>query len=201
METKAQVTTNAAEKRGKMAPLYHRYSHAQREQGAYIEIDPQQRTATANWDAETGNAVPMAVWYGRTLRYAVSPCLRGDAIADLLESPDVLSLLARICDGHSIVWDASNHQGQLTHDAAAASDELQRLLDDLTSYPDNLVSAYDACDWLQDYDWAEVADMADAQIDAEAARLAHEAENECVIIDGGADAIAACLRTKRDEAN
>jgi hypothetical protein len=197
METKTQVTTNAAELRGELAPLYRRHAREDKPQPAYIEIDPTERTMRAEY--QPGDATPEGVWRNLVLRIDVSPNLTGDAIADLLEAPDVQSLATRICDGHSTGWDDGRRWGTLDADGQTANDELQRLLDNLTSYPDNLVSAYDACDWLQDYDWAEVAGMTDEQIDAEAARLAHEAEGESAIIDGGADAIARYLRTKRDE--
>ena len=59
------IKTNAEEIRAEFAPLYLRYSGQTNPQPAHIEIDPEEKTITAEANPEIGNAVPMNVWHGR----------------------------------------------------------------------------------------------------------------------------------------
>jgi hypothetical protein len=72
--------------------------------------------------------------YTRVRPKVVVPArVSGEAIADFLDSLVVLRLIARICDGHSVVHvvhaptDRLCREGRMTPDAREALDELQRL--------------------------------------------------------------------------
>jgi hypothetical protein len=123
-----RILTNASRLREHPAPLWHVYSGELHPQDAFVELDPAQRRAEADWNAEVGSAVPMRVWHGRCLRYGVDPALSGEQIADLLDDDDVQALMLRICEGHSVEWDGSNEVGALTADAQEAFEALDALL-------------------------------------------------------------------------
>lgn len=112
------------------AALYHVYPGQSRPQTAHVQLDGGGRV-TADWNGEIGNAVPMDVWNGRTLRWAVSPYLSGPALAEALASPEVAALLEAVAAGHDEEWNGSNHVGTLTPEAREASERLGELLDRL----------------------------------------------------------------------
>ena len=68
---------------GQKAPLYHVYPQQLYPQSAFISLD-ESGTVSADYDGEIGNAVPMNVWHGRTMRFAIPCDLSGDAIIDLV---------------------------------------------------------------------------------------------------------------------
>lgn len=147
------ITTNAAEVRDQVAPLYRRFDGQTDCQDAHIEIDPAARTLRAAYNPEVGNAVPMSVWHNHQYRLTVSAYLTGSALADLMEDGKLLALAATMCDGHSIEWYGANRVGRLTLDGDNALDDLARrveLLDErYTSDPDSIVSVYAVDEWVQ----------------------------------------------------
>lgn len=108
---------------GAPAPLYKRYATQTGAQSAFVELD-ERGTVTADWSGVIGNAVPMTVWNGRTLRFRVSPRVRGADLRSYLEG-DGRGLLARIHGGHDVAWDGSNNRGRLSEDAEEASAQLE----------------------------------------------------------------------------
>lgn len=153
-----------------LAPLYHRYPGQTGPQPAYVQLD-EDGDVTADWSGEIGNAVPMHVWHGRTLRWGVSESVRCDVLAELLRG-DALPLLERIYAGHSVEWNGHNHVGRLDNDAQEASDALERMLADLSGEA-HQAQVWDVGDWLQcslDQVWTDqpLADAAEA-VDADAA--------------------------------
>lgn len=169
--------------RGHAAPLYHQYPQQSQPQPAYITITEDGDVSTG-YSGEVGGAVPMAVWHHRTLRVPVHAAMRGDALADLLESAEARALLERIHAGHSIEWDGSNHVGRLTDDATAALDELTTLVRDAGEDTSMLAEVWTADAWL----WAanELLDVwpVGETLDAAVERLEAEAADADVVIDG-----------------
>jgi len=104
--------------------IYRQYDGQCQPQPCYIEIDLERDTIEASYNAEIGNAVPMEVWHGLRRRYEI-PCIF-PATADELMA-ELLPLAERMAAGYECVWDGNNYIGELTDDAQAASDEIERI--------------------------------------------------------------------------
>jgi len=127
--------------------LYHRYPQQTQPQGTYIELDPESRTARADWDGEIGGAVPFSVWHRTTLRYTLpSVYLTADGIGAIMD--EMAPLMERVCDGHTVEWDGSNHVGRMTDDASETNEEIQNTLMDRRVDSDDEVEVWDAGDWF-----------------------------------------------------
>ena len=195
---KLDIDTNAKEVENFLAPLYCRYPGQSNPQSAYIEIDPAGRMARADWNGEIGGAVPMPVYHGRILRVGISPYIRGDVLADLLESKDFKALLVRICTGHTWEWSGNNMIGHLTDDARDALQTLTELCERELDI-DEVAQVWDVGDWLPDAASADVtADMTEDDLVSLADRLTVEAENEGVLVEGD---VLERLRQLRDGLN
>ena len=193
------ITTNAADVRQQLAPLYKRFNGQTQPQIAYLEIDLAERTMTAEYNPEIGNAVPAAVWHRRVLRVSVSPYVHGTMLADQMESTDLLALVAAVCDGHNIEYDGSNRVGVLTEDAALALNEMESICDDLTSECAITVCTPD--EWIPSLDYTSItADTTDEQITKLAAEYVANAERDMTLIDGDmADWLTELRRRLREE--
>lgn len=172
------MITNAEDlKIGPLAPLYHQYQGQFECQLAYVELDPNNESLYADWNAEIGNAVPFSVYHGRKMRYRVNPAVRGTAIAKLLEREDVQDLARRIIAGYSEEWDGNNNVGVLDDDAQAAEEELAILLGEESD--DKAVEVWDAYTWLGDT--TDLIRIGETLEDC-AVRLREEAANDGVHI-------------------
>lgn len=123
--------------------LHHRYHGQSERQDCYIELDCQDGELTADYNAEIGNAVPMAVHHGHVRRYTI-PCLKADAANALLDK--IAPLAQRIVDGYSSEWDGNNHVADLDDDAQAAEAEIESLCD--YDYDVETVTVWQAEDWF-----------------------------------------------------
>jgi len=194
------LTTNAADLAQELAPLYHRFQGQENPQRAYIEIYPQGRTMIAEYDGEIGNAVPMAVYHGRILRVRVSPYLRGDVLADILEGDEVQDLAQRICAGNEAYWDGANMRGRLNDDGKVALEALQECLDSYQEEP-YLVQVCDPGDWVATANQVGITGKTtDDEIHRLALALLDEASADNVLIDGDLEAHLRWLRDNVREA-
>ena len=137
------IKINTTNLRGELAPLYQRYPGQTNPQPAYIQID-EDGNVSAGYSGETGNAVPSTVWHRRTLQWPVQPSVRGDVLADFLDSPEIVALLERVHAGHQVEWDGNNHVGRLNDDAQAAAFEIESAI----YSADDCVSVWDTAEWL-----------------------------------------------------
>jgi len=88
-------------------PLYCWYEGQTQPQDAYIEIDLDEETVRADWDAEIGNAVPANVWHGRARRFNVSNQLTQEEVDALIEK---IKPYAKVLYANYIRhWDGSNY--------------------------------------------------------------------------------------------
>jgi hypothetical protein len=165
------------------APLYHRYPSQTTEQRAYVELD-ENGTVTADWDGEIGGGVPSHVWHGRTRRYSVPSNVSGRALAGLLRSERVLSLLERVYEGLEIVWDGSNHVGRLTDDACEADSELADAIDEVGKYEEYRCEVWTASEWLFTSGTLADAWPAGVSLDDAVSNLKVEAKFNRIHIDG-----------------
>ena len=104
--------------------IYRHYDGQCQPQDCYIEIDLDHSNIEASYNAEIGNAVPMAVWHNRIRRYEI-PCIFPATADELMK--ELLPLAERMAVGYERVWDGNNYVGRLTEDAQAASDEIERI--------------------------------------------------------------------------
>ena len=107
------------------APLYSRYATQCTPQPAFVEMD-ETGNVSADYSGEIGNAVPSYVWHGRTLRWPVSSCVNGPALADTLE--ELRTSFAELHDQHTIEWDGSNYVGRLTEKGSDIRESIEIVL-------------------------------------------------------------------------
>ncbi|MFI8191409.1 helix-turn-helix domain-containing protein [Streptomyces sp. NPDC085946] len=105
--------------------LYRHYDGQYEPQGAYIELDTQNETLLATYNSEIGNAIPFTVYHGLDRRYSI-PILTADAANRIMH--EIAPLADRIIAGTEAVWDGNNTVAELTDDARAAEEEIEKLL-------------------------------------------------------------------------
>ena len=124
-------------------PLYHKYRGQSAPQPAFIELD-ENGEVSADWSGEIGNAVPIDVWDGRTLRWAIRPEISQLALDKLLaDGSELRMLLTTVHSGHTVVWDGNNNRGRIDDNARRAVEQLIDQLDEVDFTP-----VWDAADWL-----------------------------------------------------
>jgi hypothetical protein len=99
-------------------------------------IDPREHTCGIRQDWPGDNSTPAEEWHGLIVTSRLSPEdaeLDPKAIREYIEGEAGQELLARICAGHAIEWNGSNHVGSMTDDASAALDEIVDELSTMTS--------------------------------------------------------------------
>ena len=208
MNASDKLTTNASDLRGERAPLFCRYPQQNQPQPGVITIDPEREHITADYSGEIGGGTPMNVWLGHVITLSVSPYVKGDVLADLIEGDEFQALARIVVDEHSIEWDGNNDKGELTAEGRDAEERLQEMLDRLDE--SDMAQVWDAGDWLaadtyydhENREWVKIgndkitAKTTDEEIEALAAKLAAEAEAEDAELDGDLEKI---LRNLRDE--
>ena len=128
-------------------PLYHRYPGQYSEQGAYIEIDFQDRVMLASWNAEIGNGIPFSVYHGLCHRFSVSSRLFSEAINELLF--DLEELANEALAGFRTRWDGSNWVGEFTGEAQEALEMIENIARECIV--DNVIVVDCWGDWFQEY--------------------------------------------------
>jgi len=163
-------------------------------QGAYIELDTGTGEISAEYNPEIGNAVPMRVWNGITIRYGI-PLLTDEAANSLME--ELQPLLERVYAGTETVWNGNNHVGRMDEDAAAAHGEIEQTLERMGQDEEDTVS--DGCDGNWEYELlrAVTAESTDAQIAQEASDAVAEADSGNVLLDE--DSLVSAMKERRHE--
>lgn len=158
-----------------------------------LHIDPESRTCSINQEYDD-NATPSRVWHGVDIERNIEPGVYdGGQIEAYLNSREGQALLDRVCDGHEVEWDGSNHVGRMDDDAESALDEL---VEEIMSYPSDREEW--TCDgWFgnnSDDELGITAQTTDAEIKALAEK--YEREADAVLIDD----VESYLRSRRDDA-
>ena len=161
--------------------LYHRYPQQTNPQPVCIEINPEAGTIAAEVNAEIGNAVPTDVWHNRILRYTLNNILTIKAINELMAQ--ILPLAERITAGHTEKWDGNNYVGKLDDDAQEASNEIERICDDIGDNPTDLQLVWDGNFLASDVEEAASPDATEADIAASIKKIEEAAEAEGAIIN------------------
>lgn len=107
------------------AELYRHYDGQSEPQDVYIELDTQNETLSATYNAEIGNAIPFTVHHGLDRRYGI-PILTAEAVNRIMH--EIAPLADRIIAGTTVEWDGSNNVAILNEDAQAAEEEIEKLL-------------------------------------------------------------------------
>lgn len=105
--------------------LFRHYDGQSEPQSAYIELDTQNETLSASYDAGIGSGVPASVYHGLDRRYGI-PILTADAANRVME--EIAPLANRVIAGTKAVWDGNNTVAEFTEDALAAEEEIEELL-------------------------------------------------------------------------
>src|SRR5690606_32925100 len=102
-------------------PVYAKYDGQPHPQPAYLELNTRTGELTAAYSGEIGNAVPMTVYHGIELRWAIHPESKASKISAAIES--LSDMFQLVLDGHSEIWDGNNYVGHLTDEAKEAFDK------------------------------------------------------------------------------
>lgn len=129
-------------------PLFRQYAGQMQPQGAHVYLS-QHGEVSADYRADVGNACRSPdEWHKVTLSWPVSPCAKGEALADLLQG-SALPLLEAVHAGHVAEWDGCNWRGRLNAPAEAAWFDLAELLaEKFEGDPSNRVSVWSMEEWL-----------------------------------------------------
>jgi len=122
--TTQKITFDAS---GDRFPVYAKYVGQHQPQPAYIELNTRTGELAADYSREIGNAVPMTVYHNIDLRWNIPATAKAYTIDNAIDC--LIDLFQIVLDGHSEYWDGNNYVGQLTDDASAASEKIQRELD------------------------------------------------------------------------
>ena len=109
------------------AAYFHWYEGQCSPQGAYLELDPDDKSLIADWNGEIGNAIPFDVYHGRRMRYGFSPSTPLQEVRAFME--EIAPLAVRVIAGYSEDYDGNgNLVGRLNEDARDAEDEILDIL-------------------------------------------------------------------------
>ena len=187
------------------AALWHQPRGAARASGAYVTLDPDARTVTADVWTNSASSMPMRAWRGLDLRWRLPHPVPTAAAANRLMR-DALPLLRRVCDGWSGDLRDGHRVGVLTRDAQDATQEIAERLDSLLGGVDYAsVELGDAGDWYAGEGDAGTAarlgitpDTSDEDLehlaDAEALDVEHEPTTHRVLRSEDALAVLARIR-------
>lgn len=128
---------------GSRAPLYYKFDGQWNAQTAYIEVDTEERTVTADCNHEISNCVPERVFDGIVIRINVPNNVDGDSLASFMN--ENASAFEFICDSIDVEWDGSNNVG-VVNDKEAVSEVIYRLEKDAAEL--ECVNIYEAADYL-----------------------------------------------------
>jgi hypothetical protein len=121
--------------------LHCHYSGQTQRQGCYIELNCPNRTLSASYNPEIGNAIPFSVYHGHDQRFGIN-LMRGSTVNDLME--EILPLAQRVVDGYDSKWDGNNYIAKFTDNAQNALDEIEAICDSV----EGDLEIWDAGDWL-----------------------------------------------------
>ena len=151
--------------------LWCKYSGQTNSQPVYIDLDLDTGVVTAGYNAEIGNAVPMAVWNGKVLRWSVPVVPTAEAMNR--ELAQLLPQFDRVASGQE---NAEGVQLEIEY-------HLQTCFD-----TDDQVIVWAAGDWLSGTSSESLgitADTTEAEAEEIARKLCDEAKDEGVhILDG-----------------
>jgi hypothetical protein len=194
-------------KASETAPLWERYPTQNREQPAFLELDPEDGRVRFSYNPEVGPpyGVPMNVWHGLIRRWSCPSTLKGERCVELFEA--LKPLLERVQAGFSSHWDGRNYVGRLTDDAAEAEEAIEATLQREYEHMEDHAQVWDAQEWF----WGDMslhgvansaditADMTDEQIALAAEHWIGVARDEGVFLDGDLEDVITDIRDKLKE--
>lgn len=159
-------------------PLYKKYPAQTNPQEAYVHLD-EDGVVTADYDPEVGGAVTADIWHGRTLRFSVSPYVRGDELKQFLESEKTRAMLEKIHEHHEVYWNGNNYVGRLSKEAEEEVELLEQKLSELEE-----AKAWNAYDYIME-DFGLLSELAqEDSVESLAEKIETEAmDNNIVLVD------------------
>jgi len=96
--SKEQVTIDKLDDAGPLHPLYHRYASQHSPQRAYICLDTETRTLSADWYGAVGGGCFARTWDGRDVEFSINPELTVAEINELMReiTPACAELLGEL---------------------------------------------------------------------------------------------------------
>lgn len=166
---------NTRRLRGQHAPLFKRQRDRVRFP-AFLSLRAN-GMVTLSMSDESTDGFTEDVAKGITIRFPVSPYIRGDALADFIDGPGA-SMLQAIHEGHRIKWNGYSRSGTLTNEARKVAAMLARVISLLPRVPNVEPDEWLNPDDIAD-DWPESLSLGQA-----VKRIEREAESYGVILDG-----------------
>lgn len=181
-------------KTGEAAPLFMQYDDQYEAQPAYIKMNENGVVFT---DWASGNTTPSNVFHGRTLQWEVPSNVNGAALANLLESKEVMDLLERVKEGHTVEWNNNNHVGTLSDDAESANEQLAAIFTDDLLTDEVLMSAGDHFQyvpfselWKEDQSLSEAVELIESNVKAEFGLVKIDADLEDYLLRSAAEFVS-----------
>jgi len=172
-------------------------------------IDPSERRCLVE-TYSPGQGVPESEWHRRKLTISIDTDggpVDGPAVVEWLRGDDGQALLARVCDGHSVVWDGNNNVGQLDDDGRAAFETLEQWLCFAPALSGDSAGLWSAGDWLDGIGRASVcaeygitAETTDERLAEIASLIDAEAKSENVVLTDTDEYVTELRDDLRDEA-
>lgn len=131
--------------------LFRQYPGQSSPQGAFVELHCQNKTLTAHYNPEIGNAIPADCWHKTVLRWSI-PILTAESANNLLD--EISGYADKIIDGFNYKWNGHNWVGDHND---AAMDAIHSIDIACTEFQGATVQAWEADDWFQHVGSSEVA--------------------------------------------
>src|SRR5690606_13090794 len=167
-----------------------------RQEQAYLYFDPiDGRLWTETLNTFERSGIPMKVYHGVILRWALPASTNGEWLTQAINDGDFDELFDRIKAGHACDWDGSNWVGGLNRDAEDAYLHIESMLERFVDY--NL-GVWWADEWLADVPDDELGINAETT-DEELEKLAEEWDNEAASYGARLRGTHEYLVRRRDE--
>ena len=133
-------------------PVYCKYDGQFEPQPAFIYLDVESASVTADYYGNIGGGCSPDVFHGRVLRFPINPLSINTQIAELID--ENLGDFQKIINGSDIVWDGNNYVGRFNEEAQRLIDkfEMEQVLYTHSEiyFFDDLFEAMDGEIWLSE---------------------------------------------------
>lgn len=133
-------------------PVYCKYDGQFEPQPAFIALDIENETVTADYNGNIGGGCSSDVFHGRVLHFPINPMSLNTQIAELID--ENLGDFQKIIVGSEIVWNGNNYVGRFNEEAQRLIDkfEMEQVLytHSEISFFDDVYEAMDGSVWLSE---------------------------------------------------
>lgn len=179
------VTISVSYPKEEPLPLYCQYPQQNEPQNAFVELDCETCTLSADYNPIIGSGAPPEVWHGRVRRYECRNTLTKEEVRSLLD--EITPLAQRICEGYETVWNGNNHVGTLTPEAQSAEEEVVGLCES-TLNEESEWQVWDAGEWMYETRHELVNRIKKGESTSDlAAQIENEAREACTYLTGNVE--------------